>query len=146
MSSSGASDVNELPELRIKVSSVHSYQYEPTVLTGSVISESESDTDSDSKLDASDDGMPLPGLETEVDDLSLWCSCSRCSPMPTKRECKCCRNTNVVDSKVEEADLKCITEHEGFQVNFLNQYVLETTYYEYVQDNGPLEDNAMIHE
>lgn len=66
--------------------------------------------------------------------------------MPTRRECKCCRNTNVVDSKVEEADLKCITEHEGFQVNCLNQYVLETTYYEYVQDNGPLEDNAMIHE
>ncbi|XP_071148081.1 P2X purinoceptor 7-like [Mytilus edulis] len=150
MSSSGASDVDELPELGIKGSSVHPYQYEPTVLPGRVISESESDpdsdTDSDSKLDASDDDMPLPGLETEVDDISLWCSCSRCSAMPTRRECKCCRNTNVVDSKVEEADLKCITEHEGFQVNCLNQYVLETTYYEYVQDNGPLEDNAMIHE
>lgn len=76
MSSSGASDVDELPELGIKGSSVHPYQYEPTVLPGRVISQSESDpdsdTDSDSKLDASDDDMPLPGLETEVDDISLW--------------------------------------------------------------------------
>ena len=27
----------------------------------------------------------------------------------------------------------------------LNQYVLETSYYEYVQENGPLEEDQLIH-
>jgi len=64
--------------------------------------------------------------------------------MSTRRESKCCRDTNIVDSKIEEAELDCITEHEGFQVNCLNPYVLETSYYEYLQENGP--PDQIIHE
>lgn len=66
--------------------------------------------------------------------------------MPTVIENKCCRNTNIVDGKIEEEDLTCITDHEGFIVNCLNRHVLETSYYEYVQENGPLEENEHIHE
>lgn len=66
--------------------------------------------------------------------------------MTTAKENKCCRHTNVVDSKVEEQDLECITEHEGFIVNCLNHYVLETSYYEYIQDNGRLEEGQFIFE
>lgn len=66
--------------------------------------------------------------------------------MPTAKENKCCRHTNVVDGKIEELDLECITEHEGFIVNCLNHYVLETSYYEYIQDNGRLEEGQFIHE
>lgn len=47
---------------------------------------------------------------------------------------------------IEEADLQCITEHEGFIVNCTNRYVLKTSYYEFIEDNGPLEDGALIHE
>jgi hypothetical protein len=34
--------------------------------------------------------------------------------------------------------------HKG-AANCLNQYVLETSYYEYVQENGPLEEDQLIH-
>jgi hypothetical protein len=36
--------------------------------------------------------------------------------------------------------------HKGaYLANCLNQYVLETSYYEYVQENGPLEEDQLIH-
>jgi len=66
--------------------------------------------------------------------------------MPTRKENKCCQNTNIVDAKVEEEEINCITEHEGFIVNCLNRYVLETSYYEHKQENGPLQDGELIHE
>jgi len=67
--------------------------------------------------------------------------------MPTQRENNCCKSTNIVDSKIEEADLNCITEHEGFIANCLNRYVLETSFYEFRQENGPLdEQEEPIHE
>ncbi|KAK3099671.1 hypothetical protein FSP39_007817 [Pinctada imbricata] len=65
--------------------------------------------------------------------------------MQTAKECKCCRDTNIVDGKIEEAGITCITEHESFQVNCLNHHVLELSYYEYVEYNGPLEPDQMIH-
>ena len=66
--------------------------------------------------------------------------------METPRENKCCRHTNIVDGKIEENGLQCITDHEGFVVNCLNRHVLETSYYEYLQENGPLEENELIQE
>ena len=50
-------------------------------------------------------------------------------------------NSHIVDDKILEAKIECITLHEGFQANCLNQYVLETSYYEYV----PLEEDQLIH-
>lgn len=55
------------------------------------------------------------------------------------------KSTNMVDGKIEEVGLACITPHEGFVVNCLNQYVMETSLYEH-KDNGLLEQNERIHE
>lgn len=64
--------------------------------------------------------------------------------MPTLKECKCCRDTNIVDGKIESEDLTCITEHDGFVGNCLNVHVLETSYYEFIQTEGLQEEP--IHE
>ncbi|XP_062585136.1 uncharacterized protein LOC134246797 [Saccostrea cucullata] len=45
---------------------------------------------------------------------------------------------------IEEGGGTCITEHEGF-ANCLNRWVLETSFYEYLQENGPLEENEFVH-
>jgi hypothetical protein len=55
------------------------------------------------------------------------------------------KSTNIVDGKIEEVGLACITQHEGFVVNCLNQYVVETSFYER-KENGLLEQNERIHE
>ena len=74
------------------------------------------------------------------------CSCGNCALMPSIQQSKCCQETNIVDGKIEEAGISCITHHEGFHPNFLNIHVLEISYYEYLQDNGPLQDHEKIHE
>ncbi|XP_060582264.1 P2X purinoceptor 7-like [Ruditapes philippinarum] len=107
------------------------YQFEPTN-DSLTVSESSS---SDSEYDGEEDAIP---------DVSDWCRCDQCIPMPTANECRCCRTMNIVDQKTE--GLQCITEHEGFQVNCLNIHVLETSYYEYVLDRGQLEEDQLIHE
>ena len=66
--------------------------------------------------------------------------------MPSIQESKCCQETNIVDGKIEEAGISCITHHEGFHPNFLNIHVLEISYYEYLQDNSPLQNHEKIHE
>lgn len=52
--------------------------------------------------------------------------------------------TLIVDGKIEEQGLECITQHEGFIVNCLNHYVLQTSYYEYIQNNGRLEEGQFF--
>ena len=53
---------------------------------------------------------------------------------------------NVVDGVIEEADILCITEHEGFDVNCTNHHVLRVSYFEYLHYNGPLGDEEPVHE
>jgi len=66
--------------------------------------------------------------------------------MPTRTECLCCREVPPVDEKVEEKGLKCITEHEDFIANCLHRGVLEVSLYEYVEYEGPVDDNEPINE
>ena len=56
------------------------------------------------------------------------------------------QNTNVVDGKLEEENISCITDHDGFRANCLNIHVLETSYYDYVLQSGLPEENQRIHE
>ena len=66
------------------------------------------------------------------------CSCGNCRPMPSSRECVCCREIQVVEQKLRESDVKrqCITEHNGFDPVCLNVWVLQTAYFQYRQQYG----------
>lgn len=57
------------------------------------------------------------------------------------RECRCCLGIPEEAGKVHQEKLKCITGHESFKVtsNCLNHNVLQLSYFEYIQDNGPME-------
>lgn len=68
-----------------------------------------------------------------------WCSCSGgCIPMRTIRESLCCKEVQRVMEKVDEypEELDCITAHPGFRSVCLDRYVLETAYFQYVQQYG----------
>ena len=56
--------------------------------------------------------------------------------MPTREECICCCSISEVVAKMEETGGSCITESEGFDAVCLNQWVLQTAYYQYRQQYG----------
>ncbi|XP_062580770.1 uncharacterized protein LOC134242685 [Saccostrea cucullata] len=145
MASFGDSDDSdgEIPEIDLSLK-ISPFMFEPVAkLRASVSSNSESESeDSDNHdNDSGQSGNSLQGQSTEN-----WCLCSNCVTMPTNAENKCCQRTNIVDAKIEEESLQCITQHEGFIANCLNRYVLETSFYEYIQESGPLEENEHVHE
>lgn len=60
--------------------------------------------------------------------------------MLTAAENICCRNTHMVVAKLEEYESHlCITVHERFIANRFNRHVLQTSFYQYLQENGLLE-------
>jgi hypothetical protein len=64
--------------------------------------------------------------------------------MPAVRESVCCKEINQVVQKMDniEADLNCITEYPGFHSVCLDQWVLETAYFQYRQQYGQGRHNA----
>lgn len=74
------------------------------------------------------------------------CKCGNCITMDTARECKCCLDIADVCSRMKDDTYGCIIQHPSFVVNCLNHYVLDISYYEYIQDNGPLGNDEPIHE
>ena len=56
--------------------------------------------------------------------------------MPTLEECISCCSIIEVVSKMEEVGASSITESEGFNVVCLNQWALQTAYYQYRQQYG----------
>ncbi|KAL3868176.1 hypothetical protein ACJMK2_041009 [Sinanodonta woodiana] len=123
----------EIPEVNLTVN-IQPYMYEPMT--------SQNQADDYISLEPSDNDED----EEELLQNPSQCSYGNCIHMETPRENKCCRHKNIVDGKIEENGLQCITDHEGFVVNCLNRHVLETSYYEYLQENGPLEENELIQE
>ena len=67
--------------------------------------------------------------------------------MPSAQECICCCELNEVVQKLQENEdeVKCITEHEGFEPVCLNLWVLQAAYFQYRQHYGasdaPKSDN-----
>lgn len=61
--------------------------------------------------------------------------------MATPEERKCCADMNDLEDKLE--GIACITLHEGFIVNCTNIHVLETCFYEYVDENGPANEESL---
>lgn len=47
---------------------------------------------------------------------------------------------------MDDAHLQCITDHEGFIGNCLNRHVIEVSLYEFVERDGPIDDNEPINE
>jgi len=60
--------------------------------------------------------------------------------MPIAHESVCCAEIGQVWQKVEDQgpqiQMKCITEHPGFQSTCLDVWVLETAYYAFRQQHG----------
>ena len=85
--------------------------------SGSKVSSSSSSSSS-----SSDGGMPV---DDELDRTAStdWCSCTRCSRMPTVDECKCCREMGDIYHRM--VDLECITKHPKFATICLDVDVLE---------------------
>ncbi|XP_056021417.1 uncharacterized protein LOC125664129 [Ostrea edulis] len=128
---------DSIPEIDISLRvNVQPYQYEPVVLCDSSPLP-ENDSESEISEDQSDE-CPSPS------DMQ-WCLCGNCIAMPTRRESKCCHAFSTIVPRLEEMGVSCITDHGGFVANCLNRWVLETLYYEYFQDNGPLEEGELIH-
>ena len=60
--------------------------------------------------------------------------------------CLCCHESDMVNYQREELDLQSITKHPGFEGNCINEYVLETSFWEYLADNGHVGDDEPVHE
>ncbi|CAC5359024.1 unnamed protein product [Mytilus coruscus] len=107
---------------------IQPYQFEPELSEGS--SEDDEDLTQNGDVD----------MEPRLGNTN-WCDCGHCESMPTANECICCQELNRMTDKMEElpSPTQCITEHPGFEPVCLNQYVLETAYYQYRQQYGEIQ-------
>lgn len=119
---------------------VQPYQFEPVRNNA----QHTDDFGSSSEDEEDDLGQPMGQFPLPTD--TNWCKCGNCVIMDTARECKCCHDIAEVCSRMEEIACDCIIQHPSFAVNCLNHYVLDVSYYEYIQNNGPLGNDEPIHE
>lgn len=75
------------------------------------------------------------------------CQCGKCEVMPTNEECVCCTQIANTRQKMEcetseSSECSCIVQHPGFEPVCLNQYVLETAYYQYRQQYGERDEHG----
>ncbi|KAL3857216.1 hypothetical protein ACJMK2_011908 [Sinanodonta woodiana] len=135
------SDVDDIPEVEY---SINPYMYEPEVL-----SDTDTDENDSSDSDTGDDVETQveyrhPGEEAHLLENTNWCLCSKCMLMTNQEENICCHSQSILEEKSEECSSTCITSHDGFIAKCLNIHVLETSFYEYVQENGRLSENDQI--
>ncbi|KAL3859949.1 hypothetical protein ACJMK2_010128 [Sinanodonta woodiana] len=124
------SDVDDIPEVEY---SINHYMYEPEIVLSDKDENDSSDSDTGDDVDSDSSGVS-----------SSWCLCSKCIPMTNQEENICCHSQSILEEKIEECSSTCITNHEGFIANCLNIHVLETSFYEYVQENVRLRENDQI--
>ncbi|XP_061192279.1 uncharacterized protein LOC133200509 [Saccostrea echinata] len=124
---------------------IRPYNFEPLLDNTQGRNGSESEDSEDSDLGLHDEENAVGGIATRRQNLA-WCVCQRCQVMETDEECLCCHEIAPILEKIEAKHLKCITEHDGFQGNCLNIDVLEVSMYEFIDMDGPLDDNEPIHQ
>ena len=66
--------------------------------------------------------------------------------MPTRAESSCCREISAIEVLANEPRVQCITSHPGYEGNCLNPYVIETSFYEFLDGYGHVGDDEPIHE
>ncbi|XP_078336317.1 uncharacterized protein LOC111122058 [Crassostrea virginica] len=125
------SDVDDIPgNLNIQP-----YMFEPPAQANNDINAEEGSKESEDENDRLDRRQS-----------TIWCECGSCEAMKTRAECVCCVEITAIDHIRESCDLECITQHQSFIDNCLNVRVLEVSMYDFIQREGPLDDNEHINE
>ena len=57
----------------------------------------------------------------------------------------CCTERGAIYNLVHDLGLNCITQHPGYEGNCLNEYVVETSFYEFLEDYGHVGDDEPVH-
>ena len=70
------------------------------------------------------------------------CSCGDCVPLENVSMCQCCHETDLIDEKRREKNLRCITKHPGFEGNCLNEDVVD----DFLANYGHIGDDEPVHE
>ncbi|XP_029828277.2 uncharacterized protein LOC115313446 [Ixodes scapularis] len=85
-------------------------------------------TERERGVDERDDSPPDPGPDPDAWRLTTtaWCSCKRCSIMPTSRECVCCRE---IPPAVVTQPVGCVTEHPDYAAICLQTGVLRVAFW-----------------
>ncbi|XP_052237692.1 uncharacterized protein LOC127849006 [Dreissena polymorpha] len=117
--------------------SVQPYMYEPE-FSDSQSDFSDSDSDSEESFADAKDDHRVGNTD--------WCACSSYTPYRVQIECKYCTEYPELMERMDEAGVKCITEHTGFKANCLHPDVIEVSFYEFLDVNGPIGDENPIHE
>ncbi|KAG1683762.1 hypothetical protein GQR58_009764 [Nymphon striatum] len=81
----------------------------------------------------------------DIKNMSAKCLCGECVPMPTSKESKCCTEIIAVKTMADELHLQCVTRHPGFKGNFLNPYVIQISFYEFLDGYDHVGDDEQIH-
>lgn len=110
--------VHEAPQ------NIKPYRFEPEA--------SSSDESDDSRGDNPEDDIVDRVGNTD------WCKCNCCTAMPTAKESICCQEVQIDAKRGSIHQLTCITQHPGFGPVCLDEYVLETAYYQNRSQYGEL--------
>ena len=66
-------------------------------------------------------------------------------PMEKPETSFCCRERGIIFNLAHDLRLDCITQHPGYDGNCLNEYVVETSFYEFLEGYGHVGDDEPIH-
>ena len=73
------------------------------------------------------------------------CTCNECTEVDGQVN-TCCQDYVNISSCLQGTMFKCITEHPRFLSNCLDIYVLEASFYGFCQQEGPPDDDELLHE
>ncbi|XP_071959836.1 uncharacterized protein [Antedon mediterranea] len=119
---------------------IQPYQYEPLRKAG--------EFENYSSEEEEEDDVEAEGREEREGNLTLYafeCKCSHCTAT-TAVESVCCYETEEMVEKMGEQVVGCITQHTGFKNNCLDHDVLEVSFWHYVKQEGPFDDDHPVNQ
>eukprot|EP00112_Aurelia_sp_Birch-Aquarium-sp1_P026496 Seg941.3 transcript_id=Seg941.3/GoldUCD/mRNA.D3Y31 product="P2X purinoceptor 7" protein_id=Seg941.3/GoldUCD/D3Y31 len=121
-----------------EIITIHRYQVQPFMFEPGGEDNTDRESEQQSTEDSSEEEEPDFNLERIGN--TTWCECGNCTQMPTGRESLCCREILRVRLKADENNLVCIADNDDFKVICLNQAVVLTALYQYIEDETYLDD------